>query len=202
MTSDRLRQAEVREQADMNMVAADPDTVETAAEGTFAFDTVLKDLYVNWDGATQWERLAVSSFACISVTDNVNPITLAVGVPSQILDFDTNGPSFRATPDHTNDHITIVLTGDYLVVVSATVNSIAGAASRFELTVKKNNGATTIVGLHVDRNIAGGGGNSGSVGVSGIVTFTAGDTVEVFIENETNNQNYIIENITLTVAHQ
>ncbi len=56
MTSDRLRQAEVREQADMIMVTADPDGVETAAEGTFAFDTTTNILYINTDGATAWAR--------------------------------------------------------------------------------------------------------------------------------------------------
>jgi hypothetical protein len=35
--------------------------------------------------------------------------------------------------------------------------------------------------------------------MSGIVTLAASDTVEVWIENETNTQNYIVEDIDLSV---
>ena len=58
---DRLRDVETHEQADMIMVAADPNGVETAAEGTFAWDTVKNTLYINTDGATAWAAEGVTS---------------------------------------------------------------------------------------------------------------------------------------------
>jgi hypothetical protein len=132
--------------------------------------------------------------------DNSTATTISfAGVKAQVTIFDTNDPSRRLTPDHTNDHITIGKTGTYKIAVSATVNSIAGAASRFQMTVHKNNGVTAVSPLHVDRNIGGGAAASGSVSMNGTANLTAGDTIEVWIENETNTQNYVVENISLTV---
>ena len=136
----------------------------------------------------------------ISAVDNSTETTITTqGVAVQVTIFDTNDPANNATPDHTNDHITIGNAGDYMIVVSATVNSVAGLASRFEMTVQKNNGASDVGALHVDRNIDGGGGKAGSVSMSSLATLAVDDTLEVWIENETNTANYIVENITLSV---
>jgi len=137
----------------------------------------------------------------ISAVGNSTETAISVaGTAVQVTVFDTNSPSNGTTPDHTNDHITIATAGDYLIVSSATVNSVAGAASRFEMTVQKNNGAAAVGALHVDRNIAGGGGVAGSVSMSGIATLAASDTIEVWLENETNTANYVVEDITLSVV--
>lgn len=140
------------------------------------------------------------SFGEISVTDNSTETAIAVqGTAVQITIFDTNGKSNNTYPDHTSDHITIDSAGVYLINVSATINSIAGAASRAEITVMKNNGASEII-PHVDRNLAGGGGESGVISISGLANLNAQDTVEVWIENETNTQNYVVEDISLCVV--
>jgi hypothetical protein len=155
-------------------------------------------LYFQDGGGT--EHVVTHDYAGISVIDNTTATVISsAGTAVQVTVFDTNDPSQGATPDHTNDHITIAATGDYHIIVAASVNSIAGASSRFEMTVQKNNGASVVGPMHVDRNISGGGGNTGSVGMSGIATLTAADTLEVWIENETNTQNYIVENITLSI---
>jgi hypothetical protein len=104
------------------------------------------------------------------------------------------------TPANATDDVTVDKAGDYLINVSATVNSVVGAASRFEMTVQKNNGTALMGALHADRNISGGGGNSGVISISGIAALALTDTIEVWIENETNTQNYIIENITLSLV--
>ena len=136
----------------------------------------------------------------IKVVDNSTETTIsASGTPVQITIFDTNGESNGGTtPDHTNDHITINKAGRYMINISATVNSVAGAASRFEMTCKKNNGASEII-THINRNLAGGGGESGVISMSGIADLAANDTIEVWIENETNTQNYVVEDISLAV---
>ena len=87
-----------------------------------------------------------------------------------------------------------------MINVSATMNSIAGAASRFDMTVKKNDGAATIGALHCHRNLGGGGVESGVISMSGIVALVVDDTIEVWIENETNTQNYVVEDITLSIV--
>ena len=141
------------------------------------------------------------AYAGISVVGNaVESAMTGGGAADQIVIFNTNSPNNNATPDHTNDHITIVKAGDYLIIASATVNSVSGAGSRFEMTVQKNNGDALVDALHVDRNITGGGGVAGSVSMSGIATLAVDDTVEVWLENETNTQNYVVEDITLSIV--
>ena len=136
----------------------------------------------------------------ISAVGNTTETAITVGGTAvQVTIFDTNGPSNDTTPDHTSDDITISFTGDYFIAVSATVNSLVGLASKFEMSVQKNNGFVDVGALHCDRNIAGGGGVAGVISMSGIATLTAGDTIEVWIENETNTANYIVEDITLSL---
>jgi hypothetical protein len=141
-------------------------------------------------------------YSGISVVDNAVVTAIGVmGTAVQVTVFDTNSPSNGITPDHTNDHITIPAggTGDYMIWVSATVNSVAGPGSRFEMTVQKNNGTSNVGALHCDRNLGGGGTESGVVSMSGIATLTAADTLEVWIENETGTENYVVQNIDLSI---
>jgi hypothetical protein len=49
----------------------------------------------------------------------------------QVTAFDTNGASNLMTPDHTNDHITVIAPGDYLCAVSIGADSQAGSAATF-----------------------------------------------------------------------
>lgn len=136
----------------------------------------------------------------ISVEDNSTETTINTqGVAVQVTIFDTNNHSHHAAPDHTEDHIVIEKAGHYLVMVSASINSVSGASSRMEVTTKMNNGSINIV-PHVDRNIDGGGGKSGVISMSGLTEFAVGDTVEIWIENESNAANYIVEDISLTVV--
>ena len=136
----------------------------------------------------------------ISAQDNSTETAIAVaGTPVQVTIFDTNAGSNNTIPDHTEDHIEIQKAGFYYIGVSATVNSVSGAGSRFEITVSKNNNGTPKIIPHADRNISGGGGQSGVIAMVGCALLEVGDTVEVWIENETNTQNYIIENIGITL---
>ncbi|RLC77028.1 MAG: hypothetical protein DRJ03_27545, partial [Chloroflexi bacterium] len=136
----------------------------------------------------------------ISVVSNSTTTTIsASGTKYQVTIFDTDGPNNNTTPAHGTDDITITQAGDYMINVSATVNSVGGTSSRFEMDVRKNNGATAVGALHCDRNMPGGGASSGVISMSGIATLAVNDTIEVWIENEDNTTDYVVEDITLTV---
>jgi len=149
----------------------------------------------------KWEkRLATIGilYGEISVVSNTTGTVIAgAGTPVQVTIFDTNGESRGMTPDHTNDHIVINQDGNYFVAVSATVNSVGGGGSRYEMTVR--NKGTAIGALHCDRNMAGGGATSGVISMSGHVTLKGSDMIEVWIENETGGEDYLIEDITLSI---
>lgn len=141
-----------------------------------------------------------ADYAEISAVGNTTATVISVGGTAvQVLIFDTNGPARDSIPDHTNDHITIARTKTYLIMVSATVNSVAGGGSKFEMTVQKNNGFALVGALHCDRNMAGGGSTAGVISMSGLAALTVGDTLEVWIENETGTENYVVEDITLSI---
>lgn len=139
------------------------------------------------------------AFGEISINDNTTETSISEDVWGQVTVFDTNGKSKNMTPDHVNDHIVIGRNGIYFVSVSVAIESIAGAALELELQVFTNNGNTEFTNIHVHRDLAGGGGEVGAVPLTGLALFTEGDTVELWVMNETNDQNVIIADATMTV---
>jgi hypothetical protein len=145
--------------------------------------------------------IAPLEFGGISVEENAAQTTISTaGVAVQITVFDTDEAANGATPDHTNDHVTVNKAGSYWVVCSLTATSIAGASAKFHFEANKNNGATHLSGIHADRDMAGGGSDTGSVAMSGLAVLSSGDTIEVWVTNETNTQNVIIEDINLAIS--
>jgi hypothetical protein len=118
----------------------------------------------------------------------------------QVTAFDTNGVSNLMTPDHTNDHITVSEAGVYLCNISISAESAGGAAYEVGFAVYKNNGATQFPNLHVHRNLSGAGGDTGSMSMTGLITLAANDTVEVWVYNETNTSNVIVDDITMNLV--
>ena len=117
---------------------------------------------------------------------------------AQITVFDTNAAASQGTtPDHTNDHITIDVDGAYLVTVNV---SFRGASNNttYSFAAFKNNGATQL-GARSTRKV-GTGGDVGSASQHAIVSLVATDTVEVWIQNETQGSDVTIEDIILTVV--
>ena len=133
----------------------------------------------------------------ISAQSNTTTTSLTEDVPAQITIFDTNGASNNATPDHTNDHITITKAGHYYVSCSMTVNSSGGTGALVEFEVMKNNGDSRII-PHQDRTFAGGGGESGCLTLTGIADLAATDTIEVWATNEDNDDDIVVEDICLS----
>lgn len=129
----------------------------------------------------------------ISVTGKANKV--------QITSFTANGVSNNCTPDHTNDHITITKAGMYLCNVSIhAISTGGGGADNYGYSVYKNNGATEFVNLHGQRDLTGGGGDEGSMTLSGIIDLAAADTIEVWIWNNTNADDIVIDDINLSLV--
>ena len=118
----------------------------------------------------------------------------------QITCFDTNGEKNNCTPDHTNDHITIDEAGRYLVTVSMSLESAGGSGYVLSAGVWKNNGATQFQNVHMSRSLSGGGSDIGSTSMSGICDFAKNDTIELWIWNETNTNDVVVDDVTLSVV--
>ncbi len=115
--------------------------------------------------------------------------------------FDTNGVSNLMTPDHTNDHITVVKAGVYLCRVSLHVASAGGGgADEFGFSLYKNDGTVEFANIHAHRLMAGGGGDVGAMGLSGLVDLAVDDTIELWCWNENSTDDIVIEDITLSLV--
>ena len=141
-------------------------------------------------------------YAEVYVKDNAAETAIGIaGTFVQFVGFAVNGVSNGAVPDHTQDHITISTLGDYLILGSFHVESIdAGAADLVALEIRKNNGTVIFNNLHAHRLLAGGGGDVGSMSVSGIVNLSPTDTVEVWVTNEDNATNILVQDANLSVV--
>lgn len=96
----------------------------------------------------------------------------------KITAFANDGVSNSSTPDHTNDHITASETGRY--IASMAISSHAQQSNHYEYKVKTNNGTVDYDNLTVTRTLPVAGA-VGSAMTKGIASFTANDTVEVWV---------------------
>lgn len=119
-------------------------------------------------------------FAEIYAKDNSTTMTLNSAAKVQVTIFDTNGVSNNTTPDHTNDHITILKAGIYRCEVNISVGNNAGAAHKITAEVYKNNGATLFANLHGDRNLSAGT-DFGNMTIGGLIEVAVNDTIEVWM---------------------
>lgn len=97
----------------------------------------------------------------------------------QITSFSANGEYNNCTPDYTNDHITVLEAGRYLVNASISVQS--AQANEYDFHIQTNNGATDFpcTSMHLDTNVAN---KTVSTAASGILDLNANDTVEMWVE--------------------
>lgn len=131
--------------------------------------------------------------------DNTNTVTLNNSTWTQITDFANNGQSFDATPDHTNDHITIGKAGKYLVTCSFICLTSSGGANTVELSLFKNNGATELTNIHAHRWLAGAN-DKGSISMSGIWDAANGDTLELWAKTSIASANIIFEDMNMSIV--
>ena len=115
----------------------------------------------------------------------------------QITQFDTNDTSDAATtPDHTSDHITIVDAGDYMILGSFSFTGSNSAV--YDVQAEKNNGATTISNVHMERKM-GTGTDIGNGGFNGIHTFAANDTLEAWVKADGASKDFTLKDGTMSV---
>ena len=119
----------------------------------------------------------------------------------QITSFNVDGLSNSMTPDHTNDHITITKAGVYLCTLNVSLESTgAGTGAEIGVSVFKNNGATEFTNVHSHRRLSGGGVDIGNIAIAGIIDLAVNDTIEVWLWNETNTEDVIINDATLSLV--
>lgn len=137
----------------------------------------------------------------ISVKDNEVETTLDVGTIIQVTVFNTNGESYKTTPDHTQDHIIIGKTGVYKVEYSIHVNNESAQGHVIDVSAFTNNGTIELLNVHGHRTLVGGSGNIGSISGAGIVMLLSGETVELWATTSGTSDNVTFEDVSLNVFY-
>ncbi len=141
-------------------------------------------------------------YANIYAQDNATPTTISLAGKAnkvQITVFDTNGLSNLCTPDHTNDHITIVKAGVYIVHLDITASGAGGDQDKFGFSLYKNNGTTEFPNVHGHETMAGGAGDINDIMLVGLIDVAVNDTIEVWVWNEDDTDDLTIDDIGLTL---
>lgn len=164
-------------------------------------------LYAKFPSPLNWQRVQLNDstgipYGEISASDVMTTLTITAtgqGNKVQVTAFDTNGLSNNMTPDHTNDHLIGLKAGVYFCSVSMAVESGTGAGFQAGFSIYKNNGTTEFPNLHAHRNFAGGGSDRGSITLSGFLSISVNDTIELWTWNDTNTVNIIIDDVTMSL---
>jgi len=143
-------------------------------------------------------------FAQIYEEDGTDTLDLAEqDVLYQIVSFSANGESNDATPDHTNDHITIGKAGKYLVQFSISFFQSFGTSNEFDFHININDGDTNFERTSAHRN-GGGVGSVGNCGSVGILDLANGDTVELWVarlDGGVTTKTLTFRTLSLTLVH-
>jgi hypothetical protein len=119
----------------------------------------------------------------------------------QVVSCNANGHSNGTTPDHTNDHITILTAGKYLVWIAICAH--ASVSTDYEFSVFKNNGDTQFENVtgHRTTSVA----NAiGAVSMQGICDFAVNDTVELWSQRLSGgaaSKTIVFDHVSLIVLH-
>ncbi len=134
------------------------------------------------DGDVVFVGTAGLQFAQIYEEDGVDTLALAAqDTQYQVVSFTVDGESNGATPDHTNDHITVAVDGKYKSAFSVSFSQTAAVSIEYDFHIKINNGATDFPQTSAHRN-SGGVSAVGNCGGIGLLDLSAGDTVELWVE--------------------
>ncbi len=116
----------------------------------------------------------------------------------QITTFSTNGAGNLMTPEHINDHIVVNRSGVYKVEITLTVEGVIAGGGLYAFNLYRNNGTTQFQNIHASHQLAGG--ETAAVSLSGLVDVNAADTLEVWLWNENNTNNIIVDDITMSLV--
>ena len=118
----------------------------------------------------------------------------------QVTSFDTNGASSGATPDHTNDHITVDNAGHYLCIATLSCFSDTGTGFTMGFDIEKNNGGSRVAAAYSEVDFAGGGGDAHAISLVGLGNLSVNDTIEVWLWNNTNTTDIVVDTATLSLV--
>ena len=76
--------------------------------------------------------------------------------------------------------------------------SIAGGGFTLHAHIANAVNSAEVAALHVHRNLTGGGGDKGSLSMSGITPLTAGTSIGLWVSNDTNTNDFRISDCTLS----
>jgi hypothetical protein len=143
---------------------------------------------------------AVRASAAIEREHNSDPTTFPgtshdFSQKAQVLVFDTNGPAINATPEFANGHIIIDLAGVYSLTVH--IGMLGGNQTVYSLAIFKNNGAVQVV-PRTTRKV-GAAADEGAASVGGLAQLDVGDTIELWVQNETNTNDFIVHDVSLYI---
>ena len=120
---------------------------------------------------------------------------------TQVLIFDTNGLSNAMTPDHAQDHITVVKAGIYKIDTSISIKNSSGSAHVISVEMYKNNGTAVFNNIHAGRNL-GTGSDVGNLTMSGLVDLAVNDTIEIWITSDSASARTVtVEDINFSAIH-
>lgn len=139
-------------------------------------------------------------YAEIYAADAVSNIALAAqDTWYQITSFNTDGLSNGATPDHTNDHITILETGKY--IVSAVIAAHSVTSNDYEYMVKMNNGTDDCANVMTRRTLPVANA-TGSAMAKGICDLIKDETIELWtkrLDGGAVSKTLIVEHLNLSL---
>jgi hypothetical protein len=119
----------------------------------------------------------MGGYASLKTVDGVTAQGSIGTTPTKLTTWDTDGDSNGLIPDHTNDQITIDVTGVYHVNCDVSFSGTSNATFQLHLRI---DGVEADEGLHRKLST---GGDVGSAGFSGIVSLTANEALTVYVES-------------------
>jgi len=136
----------------------------------------------------------ITAYAEIYVSDGSTPQSSLDTTPVKLTGFAADGESYRATPDHTDDSITIEKAGTYLVELHVSFSGSVSAT--FEMHVRVN-AVEKFPGIHRKMNTAG---DAGSAAASGLLVLAQGDVVTIYVEADAGSKAVTIIDASMCVS--
>lgn len=117
-------------------------------------------------------------YGALYVADGATAQTGITTTPAKLTGFAANGPSAGATPDHTNDQLTVGTDGVYLVWFAVSATGTAATLFQFRLRV---GGVENNFGGRLEFNATP---DEAQTSFVALVSLSAGDVLTVYVESD------------------